>query len=154
MDSGAQLSEKAIVQALSEQVCQQLTRKAIMLLQKINMKDALLSGEESGLHNTWDEICVQFQDEFSFYWDVYELTIREVIESEVEELKAFEREAIWLQTQQGDDWDSEDETDRKPYPVYNEDIIEYLLRTYIYKEADSWTNKHIRAYLDRISMRD
>ena len=48
------LSETEVVRALAEQVCRRLTRRLIATLQKMN--NGLLSGEDSGLKNTWDEI--------------------------------------------------------------------------------------------------
>jgi hypothetical protein len=149
-----ELSENDIVQALAEHDCRQITRRTILNLQSINMEEALLSGKESGLHNTWDEVCVQFQDDFWLCWDVYETTIRAVVESLVEELQPHEREAIWLQTEDGYDWMYEDKADRDPYPVISDTIVDYLLRTYIYAEADKWTNRRIRKYMYRLSMCD
>lgn len=149
-----ELTEHAIVRALAEHTCRRIARKTILSLQAINMEEALQSSKESGLKNTWDEICAQFQDEFWLCWDVYELTIRSIVEAEVEELQSHEREAIWMQTKEGKVWESEDEGDREPYPVCRDDVVEYLMRTYIFAEADRWTNKRIRAYLDRSSLRD
>ena len=38
-----------------------------------------LSSEDSGLKNTWEEICYQVQNEYSFEWAFYELTINDII---------------------------------------------------------------------------
>ena len=144
------LSESAIVSALAEQACKRLTRRLIAQLQ--GMDKGLLSGEDSGLQSTWDEICVQMQDEQSIFWDTYEATVQSLLLAPVNELLAYEREAIWLQTQQGSDWDCEEEDEREPYPVNASDIIDYLLNEYVCAEAERWTNARIRAYyLDRRS---
>ena len=146
------LSETGVVRALAEQVCRRLTRRLIATLQKMN--NGLLSGEDSGLKNTWDEICTQIQFEESFSWDVYDETVRGLAASDVEKLLPHEREAIWLQTNAADDWDCEDESERPPYPVSNDDIVDYLVHEYIYSEAGNWSNQRIRVYLDRSSRTD
>ncbi len=46
-----------------------------------------MSGDDSGLLNVWDEICVQAQYEQSFYWeDVYKPMIEEEVEKRVVEM--------------------------------------------------------------------
>ncbi len=104
--------------------------------------------------NVWDEICVQVQFEQSFYWDAYEQTVWQLAAAFVEELPAHEREAIWLQTPEGDDWDCEDESEREPYPVNNDDIVKYLLHENLYYEAGKWSNDRIREYLDNACRSD
>lgn len=138
-------SESAVVRALAKAVCQRITRRMIATLQKMN--DGLLSGD-SGLQNTWDEICVQIQYDRSIFWDAYDETVRSLVVSEVEELQTYEREAIWLQTTEGIDWRCKDESRREPYPVWNRDIVEYLLNEHLYNEAGRWSNQRIREYLD------
>ncbi|MGH9834164.1 MAG: hypothetical protein ACREBD_12160 [Blastocatellia bacterium] len=124
----------------------------IATLQKMN--DALLSGDGSGLENIWDEICAQVQYEQSFYWDAYDQTVRSLAEAEVEKLLPHEREAIWLQTPEADVWEFEDESERKPYPVCNDDIVGYLVKERLYHEAGRWSNERIREYLDRVVSSD
>src|SRR5436309_3104975 len=146
------LSESSVVRALADQVCKRLTRRLIATLQKLN--NGLLSGQDSGLKNTWDEICAQVQFEESFSWDVYDEAVRAVAASDVEKLLPHEREAIWLQTTAADDWDCEDESRRHPYPVLNEEIVNYLVGEYIYSQAGNWSNHRLRSYLDRSSRAD
>jgi hypothetical protein len=141
------LSESSVVSALADEVCRRLTRRLIATLQKLN--NALLSGEDSGLKNTWDEICAQVQFEESYAWDAYDETVRGLAASGVEKLQPHEREAIWLQTTAADDWDCEDESRRRPYPVSNEEIVDYLVDEYVYRDAGNWSNLRIRNYLDR-----
>jgi hypothetical protein len=143
------LSDAAVVRELAEQICRRLTRRMIATLQKMN--NGLLSGDDSGLKNAWDEICAQLKFEESFSWDVYDETVRGLAASDIERLLPYEREAIWLQTPAADDWDCEDESQRGPYPVANDEIVEYLLNDYVYSEACNWSNRRIRTYLDRRS---
>jgi hypothetical protein len=139
------LSESLIVSNLAEQVCQRMTHKVILSLQ--TMKGGLLSGDNSGLTNAWEEICVQVQYKESYSWDVYDLTVRQLVSGEVTKLLSHEREAIWLQTPAGEDWDAEDEGAREGYPVNEEDIVEYLKDKYVYQTAGDWSNKRIRKFL-------
>lgn len=145
------LSQCSIVLALADQAAHRITKKVISEMQKMTH---LLSGDDSGLKTTWDEICVQVQDEPSFYWDTYDEVVRSVVARNLGELPKHEREALWLQTPEGSDWDCEDEQDREPYPVADDDIIEYLTSEYIYAEAREWSNTRIRAFLDSSARRD
>ena len=76
------LSDAAVVRELAEQICRRLTRRMIATLQKMN--NGLLSGDDSGLKNAWDEICAQLQFEESFSWDVYDETVRGLAASDIE----------------------------------------------------------------------
>ena len=140
------LSEWRIVSAAAEEVCQRVTRKIIRDLQEL--KDVTF-GDDSCLTNAWEEICFQLQGEKSFYWDAYDLTVRQTIEGEVSRLAQYEREAVWLQTPAGEDWDEDDEELRHPYPVADDDIVEYLKDMYVYSAATDWSNKRIRKYLQQ-----
>jgi hypothetical protein len=136
------LSESLIVMNLAEQVCQRITRKVIRDLQVLD--NGLQVGDDSGLTNAWEEICVQVQ-----YWEDYDLTVSQTISLEVAELLPHEREAVWLQTPEGEDWDSNGEESRAEYPVAVDDIVEYLKKEYVYTAAANWSNKRIRKYVDR-----
>lgn len=141
------LSESAIVKEVAKLACERLARKVIVHLQ--GMKSSLLSGDDSGLQSTWEEICVQVQYEQSIFWDAYDSTARSVVLDLVGQLPAHEREAIWLQTEPGSDWTDKDEDERDPYPVYDGDVADHVLTDWIYDEAGRWTNARIRKYLDR-----
>lgn len=138
-------SEARVVEALARQVGERLTRKVIAELQR--MKSDLLSGDDSGLQSTWEEICVQVQGEQSFSWDDFPDMVSTLIERSVQELPSYKREALWLQSVEGIDWSYEDEDRRDPDPVVDKDIIRYLLHDYVFSAAEMWTNARIRAYL-------
>ena len=145
-------SESAVIRAFAEEICQRLTRKMIASLQKMN--DALHSGDGSGLENTWDEICVQVQYEQSILWNLYDSTVRQMVEAEVEKLSPQEREAIWLQTPEADGWEFDEESEHAHYPVCYDDIVGYVVKERIYHEAGRWNNQRIREYLDRAVLSD
>ena len=140
----AALSPAAIVAAVAEHAAQRITRRTIRDLQRMPSD---LSGEGSGLANVWNEICAQVQHERSFAWNAYDQTARAVVDSLVEELLPHEQAALWLQTDEGIDWDSDDPAERATNPVATDDIAAYLLRDYIYPAAEDWSNTRIRAYL-------
>jgi hypothetical protein len=142
----AALSESAIVRAVADQTAKRIVRKAIAALQQ--MEDTM-SGDDSGLKTTWDEICVQVQDEQSFHWDAYDATARSILSGYIAELPKHERDALWLQTDAGNDWECEEPDDRDAYPVDDDHIVDYLANEYLYDEAGRWTNARIRAFFDR-----
>jgi hypothetical protein len=145
------LNESSIVRALANKTARSITRKVIAHFQQIHDK---LSGDDSELKTSWDEICVQIQHEESIFWDIYDETVRSIVAAYVTELPSYEREAIWLQTDAGIDWYFEDPQDREANPVFEDDIIDYLVRNYIYSEAEQWSNVRIRAFIDRCSRTD
>ncbi len=69
--------------SLSDHHSNAIAERVIKSLQSLR-KNCLLSGDDSGLETTWDEICVQVQTELSTYWDVYAETIRNCIREELE----------------------------------------------------------------------
>ena len=57
--------EHYILSKIAAKKAKQVARKAISDLHKF---DDTLSGDDSGLKNVWDEICVQVQGEQSSHW--------------------------------------------------------------------------------------
>jgi hypothetical protein len=141
------LTEAGIVRELADQVALRLTRKAIALLQRTT---DTLSADDSGLETVWDEICVQLQYDYSYYWDVYDMQVRDWVHVDVAELRPHELEAIWLQTEAGCDWASEEDRGEE-YPVSQQDITDFIVNDYIYQKARKWTNSRIRNYLENFS---
>jgi len=144
-------SETAIVRAIADRAAKRITRKTIAALQR---RTDTTSGDDSELKTIWDEICTQVQYEESILWDAYDQTARAFLRSYIEELPREERDAIWLQTDEGVEWDCEEPTDREAYPVVVDHIVDYLAREYLYTKAGRWSNARIRAFIERSSMRD
>ena len=138
--------EKVVLGRFAEEIAKRIARRTIFSLQSI--KDTL-SGDDSQLANAWDEICVQVQADLSMFWDVYDDTARSFVDSFVKELKAHEKAALWFQTDQGWDWlyDLDVDLDDVP-PVLDDQIVDWILRDYVYRNAGGWSNERIRAYLD------
>ncbi|PRY84473.1 hypothetical protein [Mongoliibacter ruber] len=102
-----------------------------------------LSGNDSRLKNTWDEICVQIQGEYSFNWNDYVNAIETHLMEEVRRLNEYEKFSLWLQTDQGLYYDEEE---NETPEIYDEDIM-YYLKSEIFKKAGNWSNERIRKYL-------
>lgn len=146
------LSEYAIVRQLAEHVTRRLTQRAIEDLQ--DMTEVLGGGDDSGLESVWEEICVQVQYEQSVMWEAYAQTMEGLLLGLVEELPNHEQEALWLVTDQGEEWDCEDEDRLEAYPVLHEDIVQYLVNEHLLPEAGRWSNGRISSYLERASSFD
>ncbi len=71
-------SQSELLTLLNQIAIERIAKKVINQLKKLK-KDVLLSGMDSGLINTWDEICVQVQTEYSTEWFAYESTIENII---------------------------------------------------------------------------
>jgi hypothetical protein len=143
----SKLSAFTIVRTLGNLVCQRISRQVIRNLQELNDKDALLSGEFSGLVNIWDEVCVQMQIEESYFWDAYEEMIESSARYFVDRLPDYEREALWFITREGEDWHCEPEDDRDPDPVFVDDIVRHITSN-VLTIGNDWSNHRIRSYID------
>lgn len=132
--------ESQLITYFADQITAKIVRRIIKDFQKLRI--TLLS-DDSGLVSTWDEICVQIQEEYSFYWNEYEVTIENYLKEEVKNLNEPELFTIWLQTDIGFAYDEEE--DEIPDSLF-EDILEYLKRL-IFEEAGKWSNSRIRKYL-------
>ncbi len=138
--------EKSLLKEFAQEIAIRVTKKTIRKLQKVK---STLSGDDSGLRNAWDEICVQLQYEQSLFWSAYDETVQSFVLVYVEDLKPYEKLAIWLQTEQGWDWSYDCDGERDDYPpVLIEDIVQYITKEYIYSKANSWNNNRIKNYLE------
>ena len=138
-----------IIAGIAKTECLKISRKIIRTLQR--MTDGMQSGDDTPLKNIWEEICVQVQHEESVMWDVYLSTVSQIILPEVEKLDTHIKQAIWLQTYEGMDWEDEvadDEEGRKIAPFSEEDITQHILHSYILSRAGEWNNKRIEQFLD------
>lgn len=145
------LAESDIVRHVADVASRHVARQTIRDLQR--MKHTL-SGDDSELKTTWDEICAQVQYEQSFHWDAYDLTVRQIVSRYVADLQAHERAAIWQQTDAGIDWECSDPKTREVDPVIDDEIIDRITNEYVYLEAGRWSNHRIREFIERSARRD
>lgn len=141
------LSENCISRKLGETLSKKLVNACIRDLQRMD-GEMLQSGDNSGLRNIWDEICVQQQRERSYFWQTYLTTIETFIDARLEDLQPFELDALWLQTNEYGDWDCEMEDERETYPVNRYHVLEYL-QNEVLTQANNWSNERILRYLER-----
>lgn len=139
--------EDRIVTELAEVVCKRIARRTRMALTKMT-GDCLLSGDDTPLKNSWEEICVQLQTEESFAWSAYETTVRVTVTGFVEELQRYEIAAIWLQTNDAGELKYE-EVDLKHLPIDESSVADFIIQQHVYPLADGWSNNRIREYIDR-----
>ena len=134
-----------IIWKVADKECNKITRKIILYYQK--RTDCLMSGDDSALKNTWDEICGQVQKEESIYWNVYLQDIYSRVKYEVEKLYIIMKQAIWIQTKEGIEWEDNEEEDYDQLSMCENDIIEYLVRDFILSTAGNYTNMRIANYI-------
>jgi hypothetical protein len=80
--------------------------------------------------------------------------VRQIVSMEVTGLPEHERDAVWLLTPEGEQWDAEEEGEREKSPVAEDNIIDYLANEYVYPAAGNWSNPRIRKYLEVSSLRN
>lgn len=133
------MSKSQLISIFALERVSKIVSQIIRQLQRFKITQ---SGEDSGLENTWDEICVQLQGEYSFHWDVYEETFFNLVQEKVNKLASHEQLAIWLQTSYGED---EDDLESK----YDPSEVCHHIKSIIFQKAGDWSNKKIRKYLER-----
>ncbi len=75
----AMSNERALIYKAYKEQKIYLTHAIIKDLISLNKKDFLQSGEDSDLRNVWEEICVQVQGEFSYFWGIHDKLIQDTI---------------------------------------------------------------------------
>jgi hypothetical protein len=147
--------QKTLIRKYATVAAESITTEIIAELKSYT---ATMSGDDSGLKNIWEELCVQVQGEESFYWEAYQETVRTSVLGRLEALGYHDLASLWLQTDNGCDWDVEnDEADTPlsqrltaapcvPYDL--NDIATYLVSEYVLRFAENYTNKNIEAYLN------
>lgn len=119
-----------------------ITEKVKQLLLELRDKELLTSGNDSGLKNVWEEVCVQVQGEQSYYWDAYLVTINNFI---LDELSKQPAPVIDLLNYVGsfDLYDGKDED----FELLNEYGVQEISKKLLL-EAEFYTNDYISAFLE------
>ena len=131
-----------IIKWLADQECKRIVHKIRRALQ--GMTEGRQSGDDSGLANLWDEVCVQMQGQESGMWEFYVDTNRDLIERQVNALSLELTEAIWLQTENGFGWDF-DENEPLDLEYSQDDIVDHILNQ-VLTLAENWNNRRIESY--------
>ncbi len=118
-----------------------------------------LSGEDSGLRNTWEEICVQVQGEESFFWDEYQTIMHDAILGALLAVEQRDLASLWLQSEEGWSWHWDIENadsaivndapkaEVTDIPFDQEDIAKYILQKHLMVRAEDYSNQRIAAFL-------
>jgi hypothetical protein len=143
------LGEYEIVKMLAHETASRMLRKTIRELMAIPFD---VPEEFVELKSVWDCVCAQVRYEHGAQWSAYEVTVRTFVECSVADLHEYERAALWLQSDAGSDWYCESPDKRLEWPVYDGDIVEYIVREYVYDSAGRWSNPQIRAFMRRVDV--
>ncbi|WP_234121355.1 hypothetical protein [Clostridium hydrogenum] len=135
-----------IISEIAREECKKVSERVIKILQ--GMHKEMGSGDDTILKSVWEEICVQVQGEQSFTWEAYLECIREIVSDELKLCGVQIKQAIWLQTQEGIDWECDNEDEEATVAYFDDDMIEYLLNDYILTSAADWTSDTIERYLE------
>jgi hypothetical protein len=135
-----------VIRRLAARLTAAITRGAMRELQR---GPALLSGEDSGLRNAWEEIVVEVRHEHSIDWWAYKETVEGAVRRRFVQLSPPERQAMWLATPRGEGWlfGRDDEAD-DDLPHDDEDVVEHLC-SLVYSAADEFSNARVEQYLAR-----
>lgn len=141
--------EQHLVAAWASQLSDKLVKDAIQSLEAMDSQE-MLSGD-SGLKNVWEEICVQVQDEQSFFWETYVETIESLLAGCVEMLDANARLALWTLTESGQDYLDDHQTVDESVldiPVDVDEIVA-MLRDGLLSAAANYESPSISRFLQR-----
>lgn len=136
----------SILHTISQAECSRISRKVIRRLQR--MTEDMQSGADTPLKNIWDEICVQVQSQESVFWDAYLDLAQRIVWDEVSKLPPAVKQAIWLQTNEGADWEPDYDGGGEAPPVCDDDVLDYVLHDFVLTAAADWTNSRITKYLE------
>ena len=135
------ISEFSILCRLSSYYENSIVQRVIRNLKKLKVDDLLSSGDDSGLINVWEEICVQTQKEESFHWNLYEDLIKNEISLQFNKLPT---EIRTLLNYKGSIEQEEDvETEKELY----DDFGIQLLCSAVEIASLDYTNRRISRYL-------
>lgn len=123
-------------------------RAAVRAVRHLSKIPSTLSGDDSGLRTTWEEFCVQVQGEQSFFWEDYQLTVRQCISGVLSRLPNLEVVALWLQSDAAIDWLADHEDERKLPPVFEPDVVE-VVYDIVWRIADESRNPRVVRYLSQ-----
>lgn len=119
-----------------------------------NMRQPLLSGDDSGLSSVWMEICAQVQGEESFFWDAYMQVMRDFALSRLQSVSQPELEMLWMQTDSGWDWvwdvlNADDSAPAPPLPGVDEEAVaRWLISEFVIPLAEEDEDPSVAQFLE------
>jgi hypothetical protein len=142
--------EQHIVAGWARQLSDKLIKDSIAALEQMDANE-MLSGDDSGLKNVWEEICVQVQHEESIFWDAYVETMEGLLAGFVEVLDTDARMALWVVTDEGSDYVDDHNADDdgvRDVPVSEDEIVSKL-KNGLLSAAANYSNSRITMFLSR-----
>lgn len=148
--------QEALIREFADSAATRIAARAKVKLRKIKEK---LSGDDSGLRNAWEEICVQVQGEESFYWQSYQDVMYDIVRTELALVSELERVALWLQTDDGWRWHCDIEDDEQKDTTgtksakalaasdESDSVVERIVGEHVLPMAESYSNRNIERYL-------
>lgn len=137
--------QERLLAKIANEECERVAEATISHLKKT--KKGMQSGDDSGLKNLWEEICVQVQEEMSVMWDAYEQLMFQELYAELKNTPESIKQAIWLETDEGMDNYSQYESGQPIH--YDEAVIAlYIASDYLLRKAADFTNDRIEQYLE------
>jgi hypothetical protein len=100
------------------------------------------------LNSAWDDICVQVQAVESLYWENYLDTVDGFVHSEVSALLPYELKAVWLESEEGEEWAyGVDALDYEHIPAAEYQVVRHVVAETL-SLAGRYTNASIRSYFE------
>ena len=78
-------SERKILSELLDNHIQAIVNRVVYQIRRVP-KEAMISGDDSGLKSMWDELCVQVQDEHFQNWNLLDDLVEGICEDKYKEL--------------------------------------------------------------------
>lgn len=143
--------ERYIARAWGLRIQESLIEAAISRMER--MTDAeMLSGDDSGLMNVWEEVCAQAQGETSVFWDTYVELIDNFFKARVGALEREEQLALWVMTDAGWDYVYDHHADESgaeaDIPLDLMEIVD-MLRSELMTKAEDYESSTLDDYQSR-----
>lgn len=145
-------AEKCVTSNILDSIYTRVVNRTIRKLRKLDY--ALLSSEDSGLKNFWDEYCVQVQGELFINFEVYRQTLENYLLDELNKEPKEIRDFYYVHSEF-------EESDYASFISYEKDnqikkfsyscptnVSVFPLLNHIDEIAGSYTNKQIQNYHD------
>lgn len=140
-----------VIQDLANSIIAKIAESAISEMKK--NRDVLLSGEDSGLRNLWEEYVAQVRGGESFHYDEYQEAVENYCSSEVNKISKLEKLIVTLgadqTSQEFEEWLEESEKAIHYENILpNNAIIISEVCQQIERIAEEYTSRNIERYLN------
>jgi hypothetical protein len=134
-------SDSSILASLIDYYLNILVKRVETQIRK-TPKEAMITGNDSGLRTFWDELCVQVQDEHFGNWDLLDDMVCMICEEEYNKLDNTIQLALTYEACEKYDVDYDVDS------VFPE-LVADLIKENVYQYAMNFENRQITHYLER-----